>query len=111
MNPLHRKLQVLRLPEMIELELAKYGYKITNQLYLTKIHTTAEANGGLKQHQYATRFKRTPNIQKHGKAEFNASFLCKGLSIFNNLPNKIQNLRNLKQFTSKARKHFLLQYV
>ena len=53
-KPLFSKLQTIRLPEMITLELAKYGYKISNRLYPTKIHDLAESNGGLKQHRYPT---------------------------------------------------------
>ena len=47
-DPLYWKLHTLRLPELIDLELVKYGYKITNRLYPGKIHTVAESNGGLK---------------------------------------------------------------
>ena len=47
-KPLYNQLQTLHLPELITLELAKYGYKISNKLYPTKIHELAESNGGLK---------------------------------------------------------------
>ena len=107
-EPLYRKLHTLRLPELIDLELAKYGYKITNRLYSGKIHTVAETNGGLKCHKYNTRFKNTPNIQKHGMHEFNTSFLCRGLSVFNALPNKIRKSENLKQFIREVWQHLLL---
>ena len=64
-NALYKQLQTLRLPELITLELAKYGYKISSRLYPSKIQELAETNGRLKRHQYHTRFKNTPNIQKH----------------------------------------------
>ena len=73
---LYSKLQVLHLPEMITLELAENGYKISNKLYLSKLHVLAESEGGLKQHRYPTCSKKTPNIQKHGTKEFNSSHLC-----------------------------------
>ena len=57
-KPLYNILQVLCLPEMITLELAKYGYKISNKLYLYKPHQLAESEGGLKQHRYPTHFKK-----------------------------------------------------
>ena len=109
-EPLYRKLYTLRLLELIDLELVKYGYKITNRLYPGKIHSVAEMNGGLKGHKYNTRFKNTPNIQKHGTSEFNTSFLCRGVSIFNALPNKIQNSRNLKEFTKGVKQYLLSTY-
>ena len=58
---------------MIHLELAKYGHKISNNLYPKPIHTLANADGGKKSHQYLMRYKLTPNIQKHKSKEFNNS--------------------------------------
>ena len=40
-RPLYSNLKVLHLPDLITLELAKYGYKISNKLYLTKLHHLA----------------------------------------------------------------------
>ena len=99
MKPLYNLLQTLRLPELITLELATYRYKISNKLYPTNIHELAESNGGLKQHQYPTRFKNTPNIQKHGPKEFNNSHLCKGLAVYINLPDTLKGIQSLKNFT------------
>ena len=47
-NALYKQLQTLQFPELITLELAKYGYKISSRLYPSKIHELAESNGGLK---------------------------------------------------------------
>ena len=47
-NALYKQLQTLQFPELITLELAKYGYKISSRLYSSKIHELAESNGGLK---------------------------------------------------------------
>ena len=110
MKPLYNLLQTLHLAELIMLELAKYGYKISNKQYPTKIHELAESNGGLKQHWYPTRFKNTPNIQKHGTKEFNNSHWCKGLAIYNNLPNRLKGIKSLKNFTKEVKKYLLSQY-
>ena len=97
-NALYKQLQTLQFPELITLELAKYGYKISSRLYPSKIHELAESNGGLKRHWYQTRFKNTPNIQKHVTKEFNNSHMCKGLAAYNNLPD---SLKGIKEFLPK----------
>ena len=83
---LYRELKMLRLPEMIILELAKYSHKIIHKQYQTTLHKLVESNGGKKTHCYPTCYKCTLNIQKHAIREFNQSHLCKGLSVFNCLP-------------------------
>ena len=58
-----RELKILRLQDLITLELTKYGHKITHKLYPNTLHKLAEANGGKKTHCYPTQYKQTPNIQ------------------------------------------------
>ena len=108
--PLYKKMQILRLPEMIVLELAKYGFKISHLQYSAKIHDIANTNGGLKQHRYLTRHKNIPNIQKHTTTEFNSSYLCKGIKIYNNLSSKLKSIHNLKVFTREMKNYLLSKY-
>ena len=110
MNALYKQLQTLRFPELITLELAKYGYKISSRLYPSKIHELAETNGGLKRHRYQTRFKNTPNIQKHVSKEFNNSHMCKGLDVYNNLPDSLKGIKSLIKFTKEMKKYLLSRY-
>ena len=110
MNALYKQLQMLRLPELITLELAKYGYKISSRSYPSKIQELAEINGGLKRHQYHIRFKNTPNIQKHVSKEFNNSHMCKGLALYNNLPDHLKGIKSLIKFTKEMKKYLLFRY-
>ena len=80
---LYGELKMLRLPEMITLELAKYSHKITHKQYPIILHKLAESNGSKKTHRYPTHYKCKPNMKKHATREFNQSHLCKGLSVFN----------------------------
>ena len=41
------------------------GYKITHKMIPDPLVDTFNNNGGKKQHDYETRSKNTPNIQKH----------------------------------------------
>ena len=95
---------------MIKLELAKYGYKISHKLYPSKLQAVAESNGGLKQHRYPTRYKTTPNIQKHSSMEFNNSHLCKGITTYNNLPMTLKKAPTLKSFTKGVKRYLLSNY-
>ena len=61
---LYKQLQVLQLPEMVKLELAKYGYKISHKLYPAKLQEVAESNGGLNQHRYPTHYKKHSKYTK-----------------------------------------------
>ena len=89
---------------MITLELAKYGYKITNKLYPNTLHWLAESSGGLKMHHYPTCYKKTPNIQKHKTKDFNNSHLCKGISVSNNLPKRLKDIKLMECFIRELKK-------
>ena len=103
-KPLYNKLKCLRLPELTTLELVKYGYKISNKLYPAKLHELAETDGGLKRHHYPTRYKNTPNKQKHKTKKFNSNHLCKGLAAYSSLPKRLKDLKSTKLFTREVKK-------
>ena len=63
--------------------------------------------GGKKVHRYPTRNKHLPNIQPHPSVMFNNSFLCKSLSVYNNLPGITKRAINLKAFMHKAKEKFI----
>ena len=109
-RPLYSNLKVLHLPDLIMLELAKYGYKISNKLYQTKLHHLAESNGELKSHRYPTHYKNTPNVQKHKTKEFNSSHLCKSLTVYNNLPKRLTDLTSIKSFTRELKRYLIYLY-
>ena len=46
--PLYNKQQLIRLPDMIKLELAKYGHRQTTKNYPASLWQIANANGGTK---------------------------------------------------------------
>ena len=58
-------LQTLPFLDLIQLELAKLGFKVSNKHLPAPILTIFNANGGEKKHKYQTRNKAIPNIQKH----------------------------------------------
>ena len=60
--PLCRKHHLIQLPDMIKMELAKYGYRLTYKDCPTSLQSIANAKGSIKLHHYPTRSRNTPNI-------------------------------------------------
>ena len=97
-DQLYRDLKILRLQDLLKLELAKYGHKITHKLYPDTLNKLADANGGKKTLRYPTWYKQTPHIQKHKTKEFNNSHLCKGLTVYNCMLKELKTILTLKLF-------------
>ena len=53
--PLYNRQQLIQLPDLIKLELAKYGHRQTTKNYPASLQQIANANGGTKKHRYLTR--------------------------------------------------------
>ena len=81
-SAMYKALGIIQLPKMIQIELAKYGHRVTEKSLPTSIQNLANRNGGVKTHRYPTRNRNTPNIQKHTDHQFNSSFLCKGITVY-----------------------------
>ena len=64
-NYIFMDLQILPFPEMIKLELCKYGYKIKKKLLPDPLIKLAYDREGQKTHHYNTRNKYLPNVQSH----------------------------------------------
>ena len=77
-NALFKKDGILKFPDIIDLELIKFGYRLSTQDLPTPIESIMNNKGGRKTHRYPTQSKGFPNIQKHTCVQFNNSYLCKG---------------------------------
>ena len=89
-DSMYKKLGIIPLTKMIQIELAKYGYGVTRKTVPSSIQALANRKGGLKNHRYCTRNCNTPNIQKHKNHQFNSSFMCKGLTTYSALPEDVK---------------------
>ena len=74
---LFKKCKLLKLRDIVELELGKFGYKLVNDIILKPLCKLADSIGGKKTHRYPTRNKNLPNIQKHSLTIFNQSYVDK----------------------------------
>ena len=103
-DSMYKKLGIIPLTKMIQIELAKYGYGVTRKIVPSSIQALANRKGGLKNHRYCTRNCNTPNIQKHTNHQFNSSFMCKGLTTYSALPGDIKNISTLAGFVKKLKR-------
>ena len=97
-EPLFDHLNIIKLPGLIENELKKLGYKITNKLLPEPLTELFLINGGRRKHRYDTCQKNVPNVQNHSTLLFNRSFLGKCLSLYSRLPNSIKLKTSLSGF-------------
>ena len=66
-----------------------------------------DADGGKKMHKYPTRYKKTPNIQKHHSTTFNKSFICQAIKQYNNIPGNLKQEQSLQRFITQFKKYLL----
>ena len=80
---------------MIKTELAKLGFRVTNELLPSPLLDLFNKAGG-KKHRYPMRSKKTPNIQRHDKTLFNKSYLCQSLVEIMKIPGITRNVKTVK---------------
>ena len=95
-SPIFKELMLLKLDDIIELELCKFAYQLTHKLLPTPIENLFATNFGTN--AYTTRHSNCPHIAKHTSSIFNKSFLCKSISLWTSLPQSIKNSTSLKSF-------------
>ena len=100
-NYIFMDLQILPFPEMIKLELCKYGYKIFKKLLPAPLIKLAYDRGGQKTHCYNTRNKHLPNVQSHKSPQFNNSFMCQGLKEYGKLSQWAKDMSSLNGFVKQ----------
>lgn len=74
-SPLFLRNKILKLPDLIELELIKQIFQYKNNLLPISVQRMYQP----KLHSFGTRLSTTPNIEKHRSSIYNNSFLCKGV--------------------------------
>ena len=98
-------LKILKITEMIQIELAKFGFDISRSVQPKPVQNMMESRGGKKLHRYPTQSKNTPNIQCHKSETFNRSFQCKSIVEFNGLFSELKNSKSAKHLVKVIKKH------
>ena len=102
-NQVYKDLRILKLSDMIKLELCKLGYQLCYKLLPEPLQELFHSRGGKKQHQYPTRNKSLPNVQAHSSKLFQMIFMHKSLSLYSTLPIQIQRVQNIHLFMKKIK--------
>ena len=93
----------MSIDEINKFELCKLAYGVKHKLLPVPIIAMFNEAGG-KTHRYPTRQKNLPNIKKHKCDEYNKSFLCKTISNYNHLSDKMKLSNNRTEFINNYKK-------
>ena len=93
----------MSIDEINKFELCKLAYGVKQKLLPVPIIAMFNEAGG-KMHRYPTRQKNLPNIKKHKSDEYNKSFLCKTISNYNCLSDKIKLSNSRTEFINNYKK-------
>ena len=99
-----QKLRIMKIEDLIKLELCKLAYQMKENLLPKPILDLFNVNKKL--HQYNTTFKNVPNIYRHKSNAYNKS-LCKSLSNFNTLNQQLKNARDKFSFVNIYKIYYL----
>ena len=104
-NKTYKKYRILKFRDLIELELAKFGFKLTNNLLPKSIKnlvvTDHLGKSLIKDHVYNTRNKSISNNPPAKNNKYNKSFMNKSISVFNSLSPEIKSATSLNSFANK----------
>ena len=102
------KLKILKVGEIIELELCKTGFKLVKGLLPKKIKETISTDAGLKSlekfHHYQTRNKMLQNLPRVTNRCYLNSFLCKSITSIQPLLFITKETDNLNHFVRLYKK-------
>ena len=102
------ELQILNIKDLIHLAMCRLGHNISHKHYPSLILNLFVKFGGKKAHRYPTRNKHVPNVQWHYSELYNKSFLCKSITAYNILPQKLKNVVNTTTFIRELKCHMSL---
>ena len=100
-DPLFKKLNILKLEQLILLETNKLGYKLAYHKLPVSIYEQFQTSP--EQTRYHLR-ERVPKINKHKSKLYNQSVLCKVNSEWNKLSQELKTKPTLKSFATGLKK-------
>ena len=101
-EPLFRKHKVLKVEQLVQLELLKLSFDLKEKsipLPIQNLFTT-----GREYHNYNTRSRDNPLIGKHKSAVFNKSFLCKAPSFWSTASDNLKTSKSRGSLISRFKK-------
>ena len=110
MTELFNTFKVMKFPDMIRLELCKFGTRVARKQIPKPIQLLMELRGGIKKHKYNTRKKEVPNVQKHKSPKFNTSFIHRGIIEYNALSRELTKMDKMPLFVKNLKREIIHAY-
>ena len=106
------KYKILKLEQVIDLELCKMGFKLqSSELPVNLLDTFKSDSKGdslKKTHRYNTRQKNEPNLPSITSKKYHQSFLFQGIKRYSTLPVQNQKYHQYNKFISALKKEYLM---
>ena len=107
------KYKILKLVDVIDLELCKLGFKVYHDLLpvnlLASLKCDATVTTLAKSHQYNTRRKKEINLPMVTNRNYHRSFLFQGTKRYSSLSNEIKNITNYNRFVNVLKEEYCKQ--
>ena len=113
LSQMYIKYKILKLINVIDLELCKLGFKIYHDLLpvnlLASLKCDATGTTLAKSHQYNTRRKKEINLPMVTNRNYLRSFLFQGIKRYSSLSNEIKNITNYNRFVNVLKEEYCKQ--
>ena len=107
----YKKYGILGIDHVIDLELCKQGYKLTNNILpvnlVASLNSDATGKSLTKTQRYNTRNKVELNLPKWHNTNYNKSFLFQSIKCYSELHSDLKASPTLKIFVSNLKKLYL----
>ena len=110
---LHQKFKnhrILHVREVIDLELAKIGYRLQEKelpvRILEMLEIDPQSRTLKKIHKYETRYKMIQNIPRVSNKKYHSSFLCESIRISEPLLAITKQLNSIQHFASRVKNKY-----
>ena len=107
-NPIFNELGLLKLEDVINLELLKLMFQVTKDIAPKAICDLFKRNANI--HNYQTRHRHDPIIIKRNYKPIDKSFISLGPKLWSNLNEEFKNSKTMKCLTTGLRKSSLGRY-
>ena len=111
LNDIYKNYQILKLDEVIDIELKKFGYKVYKNLLprnlLYELKTDSYGYSLTRRHPYNTRNKKVLNLTRFNRRTYQNRFLVQSLKKFSGLPSELKDSKNIDQFIHRVKKTYL----
>ena len=108
---LFRRYKILKVTDLIHLELCKLGYKLCHDLLPKKLAENMRKDHNQvsieKTHKYATRSKKIPNLPQAAGVKYRSSFLYNCIKAYGEIDSIIRQAKNLSVFVKSCKLRYL----